>query len=1139
MSIDYQNEMNRPHKNKYNLKSIAQDFCPQKTYSKRMHHNTKKINQKYNLTSNVFSPLKKDNNKSISTPQNNPISNSNTCYKTNGTNGFSPYSTRTIFSQTKTIKEKNIRKKIKKKKKTLLSMKYIGFIKDNNINNKKNHNYFKLIKKSSILNNIVKDDDIKNIHKNINKEKIKYIFLGEKNYSNNNEIKTVKTKTNELVKELENKDKIKKNINSFSCPNIKLNERINKAHDKSKNNNNFEIHNLFFESSKDDVNNFNELESHTISTFRNIKRNKGKIFEMKNIPKNQNVNIKNNNLNDNNKLKEFMNNKIYDLNSDIEMFDPITFIKNSSLYKDYLERKQKEKLFLKKLLKNKNIEELLANLNIYDKNKENEEKIKSIKIKNKSSDLIKSEFESQLGEQILNSYQKKGLLNYLNNKKYLTNNKLINTKEDIYFKTYLKPSDYINDVARKILEDIGFFRNKVYFDKNDLTSNNYGILHSINNENISKEKKYIYNKNRKILSEKSLNEKYYKNLDKNINGFNNFNINNHKNTNSIKAHINSINSYINTNNIHTYNNNIINGYNTINNGNIKNETHENNIDFEYTEAKEKETNDYENNKKFILNEKYNSNLDKKNDSHYISLTEKNKTENNKRRFSLFSSNNTNSENKIILGRNVEGNSVFKKFSLSEKPKDKESKENMNIWPGRKHRKNNSIKEKRKKKNKNEISKEQEIIKEDNKEKISKEIFKNLITLRDGKNNKKIYGKANLKNIINEREKNNKKEKKNEINIDFYDKLYGFNIDDVGDDIVIMEELKKIDIDEDLKNKLIENRNIILNLLNKKSKTEDDYQKLRLCRKRIKLIIKKLIEKMKKENLTKSEKSNSNNFLPKSLEGKKALYRYLRFLELKIRRKLEKEDQLGESAISSERESDESFNENSNSDGIKFFSFLDIKEENNDKLKVQEKNKKSRKNLIYDNLYLYHKKDDEKKDIEIKQEVYDILNEKNDETNNENGEKMNKEENTLSRGRRGKFTIRRRKFTKRSSLKFNLKKLEDDDKIETIKENDDNDKKNLERRIAKFYEKIQKLKRGEIDMSDYEDELSELMTEQIDKINYEVDKAKELRIINFFKNFQISRKNDLFGKNYLRNRLTFNSPINFISCKKIKDNKSNK
>ena len=92
-------------------------------------------------------------------------------------------------------------------------------------------------------------------------------------------------------------------------------------------------------------------------------------------------------------------------------------------------------------------------------------------------------------------------------------------------------------------------------------------------------------------------------------------------------------------------------------------------------------------------------------------------------------------------------------------------------------------------------------------------------------------------------------------------------------------------------------------------------------------------------------------------------------------------------------------------------------------------------------------------------------------------------------------------------------------------------KNLERRIAKFYEKIKKLKRGEIDMSDYEDELSELMTEQIDKNNYEVDKAKELRIMNFFKNFQISRKNDFFGKKYLRNRLTFNSPIKFISCKK--------
>ena len=254
ISIGYQNEKNRLFQNKFSLKSTYQDFYPQKTYSKRMHHNNKILNLKSDLASNIISPLKKDNNKNktISTPQSNPISNNNTCYKTNG---FSPHSTRTIFSQIKVIKEKSIRKKISKKNKALLSMKYIEFIKDNNLYNNKNNHFIKLIKKNHILNNIIIDDDTKNIPKNINKEKIKNIFIGEKEHFKNKEINKVNNKANELINQIEKNCKINKNINSFFYPNIKLNEGHNKGNDKrkrkSKNKNNLEIDNLFFESSKD------------------------------------------------------------------------------------------------------------------------------------------------------------------------------------------------------------------------------------------------------------------------------------------------------------------------------------------------------------------------------------------------------------------------------------------------------------------------------------------------------------------------------------------------------------------------------------------------------------------------------------------------------------------------------------------------------------------------------------------------------------------------------------------------------------------------------------------------------------------------------------------------------------------------
>ena len=52
--------------------------------------------------------------------------------------------------------------------------------------------------------------------------------------------------------------------------------------------------------------------------------------------------------------------------------------------------------------------------------------------------------------------------------------------------------------------------------------------------------------------------------------------------------------------------------------------------------------------------------------------------------------------------------------------------------------------------------------------------------------------------------------------------------------------------------------------------------------------------MKKKNLT----SKKKNFLPKSLEGKKALCKYLRILEFRIIRKLEKDNELRLSTISS-------------------------------------------------------------------------------------------------------------------------------------------------------------------------------------------------------------------------------------------------
>ena len=1051
MSIDYENNLHKLFPSKYNLKDTYKGFSPTKTFSKGIHHNNKILKMKNRMTKIYSNPHKeKYKNKTLSTPeQTNPISNNNTCYKTNG---FSPRSTRSVFNPAKTLKEKNIRKKVPKNKKELLSMKYIGFIKDHNMNN---HNYLKLIKKTkeNENNNIIQDN-----HKEFNKENLKYIFVGDNELYKNNKKKKIPHKTNSLINKIESNCKIQKTLCSFSCPDIKLNKKKNENNKTKKDKKNFEIHNLFFESSKKEneeiLNNINQIWSHTISTFGNSKKNKGLLFFLKNEQKKEKIikhekNIKEMDFikkrNKNKSIESFLKNKKdYDLKADIEMFDPVTFIKNSRLYKDYLERKQREKMYLKKLIKKKNFEELFLKLNKYNKNENNKEENKALKINNfsnKSSDIINSDLE----EEILNSYNKEAYLSYLNKNKLIQNKVIIpneeeeneNEENNNHYKTYLKPSEYVNEIANKILEDIGFFRKKVYLGEKSSNEKNKKFL-------TFEERKKLIKKKKQLISLKT----------------------NYSNNFLFKILYNSNNE------------------------------------------KENEKNDEQNNHKEEI-------------EHSIQQDEnqnQNMIINNKK------------EKSIRIGRNDERN-LSKKYS-KEKFRTTDSDESKLIEKNKQRnvKKNKSERimkeENQRKLSKNNYEKQnQKFTNEDNQLKDSKNISKykniqNNLLLKERKIKQNNYGQIkNLKNIYNKKQNEGKKE--NKFNINKYDELYGFNENDIEYDLVIVEELKKIEINDDLKSKLLENRDIIMSIINKKQKSKEDYEQLHFCRKRIQHIIKKLIEIMQKENLT--SKGKTNSFLPKNSKDRKILYRYLRYLEIKIKRQLQKDNQLELSLSSSDYESED---ENSNISGINFFSLLPIESEDNNKLKLEEKNKKKNKHkLIFDNLYLYKNKEGNNKKVEIKQEIYDILNENQYEEKNEEKEEVMPSGPPNIRPRRGKFTVRRKKFTKKNT-KYDLKKIEDE-KSEVIVEEEDNDEeKKLEKRIAKFYDKIKKLKRGEIELSDYEEELSELMLEQIDKVNYEGDKIKELRIFNFFRNFQMNRKSEILGKNFFRKKLVFNSPVKF-------------
>ena len=63
-----------------------------------------------------------------------------------------------------------------------------------------------------------------------------------------------------------------------------------------------------------------------------------------------------------------------------------------------------------------------------------------------------------------------------------------------------------------------------------------------------------------------------------------------------------------------------------------------------------------------------------------------------------------------------------------------------------------------------------------------------------------------------------------------------------------------------------------------------------------------------------------------------------------------------------------------------------------------------------------------------------------------------------------------------------------------------------------------------------------MMEQLDKNNYEEEKIKEIRIMDFFKHFQTSRINEKSERDHYNKKLIFYSPINFTFYPKMKKTK---
>ena len=358
--------------------------------------------------------------------------------------------------------------------------------------------------------------------------------------------------------------------------------------------------------------------------------------------------------------------------------------------------------------------------------------------------------------------------------------------------------------------------------------------------------------------------------------------------------------------------------------------------------------------------------------------------------------------------------------------------------------------------------------------------------------------------------NQESEKKDDLNL--LDELYDFKEYQVDNDFLILDEFDKINLEDDLKSKLIENMKQIFNLLKKEKKTKYDYMKLHNCKKRIKHIIKKLAEKDTKKNLV--NKSLQDLSFPENLDERKRLYRLYRTIQNKIIEELDKIDEY-------EYEESNSSSDKENKVYNNIYEILPIEEEEEKeperKASVIYSPEKSKKELIYDNMYLYTNDEDDEKNTEIKQEVIDVLNTNKAEESFDN---TNKSKEIYSPPKSPSFSIKRRRKFKKIRKQSVLKKILNDEIIE-----EKNNKISLDQKINNFFEQIQKLKEENIDDLNYEKILGQFFSKQGNNF-MENSIMRELRLSNFFRYFQNIRKMDIAGKMYFRNKYLFNSPVKF-------------
>ena len=369
-----------------------------------------------------------------------------------------------------------------------------------------------------------------------------------------------------------------------------------------------------------------------------------------------------------------------------------------------------------------------------------------------------------------------------------------------------------------------------------------------------------------------------------------------------------------------------------------------------------------------------------------------------------------------------------------------------------------------------------------------------------------------------------------------------NVDDMKNHKSLYDILNANESDLDEQEKLVYYAVKIQKLNEIKNKTEDKIAEENELKEKYKQIISKYILEQKQKDLTKNKKFK--NFVKSKIKIKYEEFTPDNILEEISSQRKKKQNEITKkfSSYSDDEDSDDNESESDNSEN-------DSDENlNKKKSRIKFANGSQKKNLIYDNSYLFKHK---KNDILIKDEIYKILNNKLDENEN----KSEEEESEYSSSKESKnehmkdYKSKFSKYNYLSKRNSYLKKKKNKKKTKVnrmtmlekmslnyttgeIKDNIDKEKKgvgfnenqNLENRLKYFFANIQRLKNTR-DENTIEKLMKELGV-------YDIEKRRNRVLSNFYElidNFRITNR-------VSKTKFNFLPPIKFstnnLSQKKL-------